>query len=413
MTAFFLRITERQAFVLLLGLAAIIRFSAIYFLDIEPFSDAGAYMRMARSLFSGGPIDDGLGNVAFYSSGYPLLLSPFYGADGGGVVATQVINALMGVAGGGLVFLCARQVLVSWRWAALCALAWIMYPPAIAYTEYIAKENLMVLLLLLQLYVLLRLLSAKRIVVAAMLFGLVFGAGLLTGPAIVLTGLLFPFVLWKNRQIGRRVWAPMLSAALGCLLVIGPWLGFTYQQLGTPVLNTNGGFNLYLGNNDNGSIYFEGIQETPLGPQWAAIRSELGEVGASKRLSREAIDYMLSNPGTTLMRSLTKAVVFWTPPFHADRTQRQSRVESLVRGAWMVTYCVAILLFLAAIAFSRRWSDHQWTVALTILFYCALHGAAYIIFRYRLPVMPMVFLMAAVGAQFLVDYWRQRRMSDS
>ena len=81
------------------------------------------------------------------------------------------------------------------------------------------------------------------------------------------------------------------------------------------MLTTNGGPVLYVGNNPNAGLGFEGIQSTPLGSAWHGIRAEKGEVEAGAILKREALAYMKENPGKTIWLSLRKIVYFWTPPF--------------------------------------------------------------------------------------------------
>ena len=190
-----LRVSETGALLGLIALAALVKFSVIAGLAIEPVSDASSYMNMVRSFLDTGLMDDGHGNVAFYSSGYPLFLVPFFALFGVAPESAQIANALLGVLAVFLIYLCAKEVLPDWRWAVVPALVWITYPPALIYTEYVAKENLLIVILLLQTYLLFKFPESGRPRLHAALLGINFGCGLLVAASIILTAAIVGLVL--------------------------------------------------------------------------------------------------------------------------------------------------------------------------------------------------------------------------
>lgn len=400
---------EGTVLFLLLALSAVIRFTVITVLSIEPVSDSLTYMTMTRTMLDTGHMDDGMGNVAFYSSGYPLFLVPFFALFGDTPAVVQVVNALLGVGSVLLVYLCGRWVLPDWRWAMVPALLWAFYPPAILYTEYVAKENLLIVVFLLQVLMLLQYSGSPRGGLLALLLGLVFGVGLLTGPAILLTGLVIVVVVAELdiRRPGAMRWGRVLVFVLGCALALTPWLSYTNAKLGAPVLNNNGKFNLYLGNNPAAEVYLVGIQHTPLGPRWAELRTR-GEVAAFSYLADEAVAYILTHPGRTLWLGVGRLIRFWRPPVHEGKGGNQSTLETLVRLAWLVCYSFIFLTALLPLVFFRRLQRSHWILCATILLYWALHGAAFVLFRFRLTTMPIVCLMSACGLYFLYQQWRTR-----
>ena len=70
---------EKLAFFVLIAGATFLKFATVMVLSIEPESDYACYLNMAITMLSTGHMDDGFGNVAYYSSGYPLFLIPFFG----------------------------------------------------------------------------------------------------------------------------------------------------------------------------------------------------------------------------------------------------------------------------------------------------------------------------------------------
>ena len=389
-----------------LGLALVLRMAAVGFLDIKPTSDADAYMNMATSMLQTGHMDDGQGNVAFYSAGYPLFLVPFFAIFPATPETAQVLNIALGLITVFLVYLCACAVMPDRRWAVLPALIWATYPPALLYTEYVLKENVMIPLLLLQTYLLLRYWQAERKNLYALAIGVVFGFEMLVGAAVLFTGAVIALVVtcvWGDGlRLSRFKWQPALLCVLGCALMMTPWLSYTNAKLGQPVLNTNGGFNLYLGNNPNATGYFVGIQETPIAPDWYKIKEEKGEIGATAVVKKLAVQHIMDNPGETFVLALKKLTYFWWPPVHEGKYGNQSMLETLMRLAWLFYYVLLVLLALVPLAGLRGASSRPLLLLFgTVILYCGIHAAAYVIYRYRLPAMPLMTILAGAGLHYI------------
>jgi 4-amino-4-deoxy-L-arabinose transferase-like glycosyltransferase len=263
---------------------------------------------MARTMLETGEINDGMGNVAYYSGGYPLFIVPLYALFGIVLTTVHGLNLVLGVTAVFLLYLTAKEALGDWRWALLPALLWAAYPPAVVYTEYVVKENLMVPLLLLQTWFLLRLPRSRRPAVIGLILGLIFGAELMVGPAVLLTGGAIVLVLLGMQTLRvdwRRVTLrPALAFALGAAIILAPWLSYTAARLGQPVLNTNGAFNLYLGNNPMAEVYFTGIQGTPMAADWNRLLREEGELAATSLLKEKAIAHIKAYPLETASLSV-------------------------------------------------------------------------------------------------------------
>lgn len=406
---------ERKTLLILILFGVIVRFSVVLALDYPPRSDSVAYMRMATSMLETGNMNDGLDNVAFYSSGYSLLLVPFFAAFGANPDVAQLVNAALGVISILLVYLCVKEIVPNWKFAAGAALIWTTYPVAALYVEYVAKENLMVFLLLAQTLILLRYPNSSRPISLAMLLGIVYGASLLGGAAIILTGAVIGWVLLQGgtERFGSRGfhWKPVLGCIFGCALILTPWLSYTNAKLGAPVLNTNGSFNLYLGNNANSGVHYIGIQDTPMGPEWLALREAKGELQAMAILKEKALDYIFEKPSKFISLALRKVAYFWTPPLHEGKRGNKSTVETGVRIVWAIYYFGIVLLGLTPLFFWKSLNRQHLILYSTVVLYCLVHGFAYVIFRYRLPIMPVMTVLSACGLHFLYLYWKHRKSS--
>lgn len=400
-----LMLNEKIALLFVIVLSLIIKLSVVMILKIEPEGDFASYMNMAITMMKTGHMDDGMGNVAYYSSGYPLFLIPFFALFGTTAEVAQFVNVVLGVISVLLVYLCSKYILPNWKWAIFPALIWATYPSALLHTEYVAKENLVTTLLLLQTLLLLHYPYSQKKFILAILLGIVYGIGLLVGPAIILTGVLIGFVVigfnLKKPSLLNLSLNKAIACSFGCLIVLSPWLAYTDSKLGKPILNTNGGFNLYLGNNANSAVHFVGIQDTPIGPTWHALRKEKGEVQSMSYLKEKAIEYILENPTKTLWLSFKKIAYFWYPPIHEGRDGNQSKLESLMRSAWLLYYILIVSSVFLSLLFMKKFTRSHLILYATVLLYCLIHAAAYVIFRYRIPIMPIMCILAVGGIYFI------------
>ena len=403
---------EKISIIFIILFTTLLQGAAVVILNIEPFSDYATYMEMATSMLETGHMRDGQGNVAFYSAGWSLFLIPFFVLFGATAETVQYLNVILGLGSVLLVYYCAKEVLPNWKWALFAAFLWATYPPAILYTEYIAKENLMVPLLLMQILLLLKYPKSPHKIRFAILLGLIFSLELLVGPAVILTGAIIGLVItnFKARKPFAIIlnWKPLLACLLTAIITLIPWLSYTKSELGTPVLNTNGAFNLYLGNNANAEVGFVGIQDTPIGAEWHSLRENKGEIEAFALLREKALDYILENPSKTAWLSLKKIAYFWTPPYHEGKEGNLSSLEALTRLAWLFHYCIIIILALIPLLFYKKIDRSYLILYGTTFLYCAIYAITYVIFRYRLPIMPIICILASGGLNFLYLKWKQK-----
>lgn len=386
--------------ILTLGLVLRIAFAIVVPSPLE--SDYLGYWTIANNIHEGRGIAGENGQpTAFLSLGYPLFLSAFFSIFGPTIIVVKAVNVILGVTSVALVYLAARRLFVSWPIPAMAAFMLAVYVEAIIYTSYVAKENLMIFLLLVQLVLVLTV-SGRRRNLNAALFGLTTGSMALVGNAALalLPGfVLCVIILDRNAKHTFRYFAVAIFAGG---LLIAPMLQRNHNVFGSYSLNNNGGFNLYIGNNPNATPYFTSIIDTPIGPEWKQLHATLGERGTDILLRERAVQHILANPSATLELALRKAVAFWTPPVHAGQYQ-QGAMETLVRFVWLVEFCIIGSLFLMSATQLRA---QTWQVGMLWLLvggYTAIHMLFYVIYRYRLPIMPVLCIGAALSANLVIS----------
>jgi hypothetical protein len=167
--------------------------------------------------------------------------------------------------------------------------------------------------------------------------------------------------------------------------------------IGAPVLNTNGGFNLYLGNNPAATGMFVMVSDTPRGPTWEDLR-KTGELQASETLKREAIAWITKHPIEFATLAVKKAIYFWMPPFHKGKGE-QSSLEKLLRALWAMQYLVIGAAALGTLLVPRQRNRQLAILWLAVTSYTAVHMLFCAATRYREAIMPVIGMMAALAIE--------------
>ena len=395
------RIRDKWWLITVVAIGLALRAVTVTVLDYQPESDYLGYQTMALNLIAGRGIVDPMGNLAMLNMGYPtFVLAPVFALFHGSLLAAQLANAVLGGASVALVWAVAREAGAGRVGRLVGAAFWALYLPSWVYAEYLAKENLMLPLMLAILWCALRF---RRDVLGglAVLCGVLFGLIALAGNAALSLGLAVAAALWwAPAPVSRKLQAVvvMLVAASGIAL---PWVIRNQHALGAAVLNTNGGFNLYLGNNPAATGLFMSIADTPRGSTWHALLREQGEARASNTLGGEALQWIREHPRQFVLLSLKKAVLFWTPPVHEGRGP-QSTMETLIRALWLVQFAVLVVGAAGGVLVSSLRRRDVTLLWLAIFGYTAVHMLFYVSYRYREPIMPFLCVLAALTIEALL-----------
>jgi 4-amino-4-deoxy-L-arabinose transferase-like glycosyltransferase len=391
----------------IVGLGAALRVGVAILIPSVLESDYLEYWTLANNLHDGRGLIGREGYpTAFLNLGYPLFLAGIFAALGASIAAVKAANVVLGVASLVLLYVATRRLFGHRSVAALATALFAIYPEAVIYTTYAAKENLMVFLATAQLALAARHGAGAGRSRDAVLFGLSVGAMALVGNAGLV---LLPALLLLVFSIGGavRMLRYVAVAALAASLVVAPVLWRNHAVFGAYVLNNNGGFNLYIGNNPRAEPYFQSIAETPIGTGWPALIARLGEHGADAALRDLALQYMAENPGATLRLALRKAMAFWWPSLHAGE-YTEGALETVGRIAWLIEFCAIGALFLLA---GLRWREYGRSLTvlwLLVAAYTAIHMIFYVSYRYRLPIMPVLCIGAGLGAQIVLQSLSRR-----
>lgn len=390
------------AFILLAGIC--LRSAAVAGLSHALESDELSYQSMAVNLLAGNGIQEN-GNRAFYNAGYSMfILAPLYYVFGENLLAARIANILLGAVSIVSCYFVAKEAGAGRLGRLLAAAIWALYLPTGIYSVYLAKENLMAPLMLGVIWCALRLITRPSIKVAA-LCGVLFGLLAMIGnAALSLAGAVAVALLLAPTTARQRLML-LGGVFVVALLVSSPWMLRNLYVIGAPVMNTNGGFNLYLGNNPAATGFFVSIADTPRGSTWHELRKSSGEFGAAETLKKEAISWIKENPNEFLVLALKKGAYFWTPPFHEGKGGNASAAESIVRLVWAIQFVLLVAAAVAGIFLLRPGNRRHLVLWLAIACYTAVHMIFYVIFRYREPIMPILGVLAALAIE---GFWVTR-----
>ncbi len=304
--------------------------------------------------------------------------------------------------------------LASPRAAFVAALLLCFYGPLLLFTGMLLPNMLATTLDLVVVLTLLRLIEAPTRG-RAYACGLAFGAAALAVPnvlfALPIAGV---WLIWRARQPGawRAATALSLAGAAGVLTCLAPVAVRNRVVSGEWVpISTNGGINLYIGNNPHA----DQTQALRPGEEWGRLVALPYEAGA--RTDRAAdtffygkvLRYIHADPLDFLAGLNTKALRFWNArewPRNIDVDYACSLSPLLRPLAWRwhgfafpFGLVGAVGLFGLITTIRGRW-DRQ-VVAAFIMCYALSVILFFPASRYRLPIIPPLAIFAVLGAEHL------------
>jgi 4-amino-4-deoxy-L-arabinose transferase-like glycosyltransferase len=203
--------------------------------------------------------------------------------------------------------------------------------------------------------------------------GAVLGFAALCSPRVLalLPLIAFCVFIWKDK---RRAAVASAVLLVGITAVLLPW---TVRNLRCYdqwiVTTTNGGINLYIGNNPHSTGGYH-LPPKDVRPPHAFYESGLW--------IREAAGYVAGHPAQTLGRSVLKGLKFWNPHY----------------GDQFLVLLLFLMGWVRLLRTHRRWDSRLlWIIAVPFVF-TLVHAVFFVQVRYMIPALPMVSVVAGAGA---------------
>ena len=286
---------------------------------------------------------------------------------------------------------------------------WAVFPNAILIpVESIWDACLSALLLALILWATMEL-AESRSIRAWLGYGLLWGLALMTNPSLASVlpilsgwaGFRASGVRLRGSKLAR-ISKPALSLAVAVLCCV-PWTIRNYAVFDAFVpLRSGMGLSLWLGNNPDAEIRPVGFMHPISSSAERERYIELGEAAYMKAKKDEALGYMVSHPGRALSLAVARFVSFWSGGTSHPLDDFLQKRSFWFRYVLLFNVLAALSCLAGIVVLVRRRSIYALPLAsLPIVFPC-IYYLTVVTPRYRLPVDPVVLLLAAIAFGTLV-----------
>lgn len=404
--------TRAGTLTLILALAFTIRIVWIAISQWHPMPDDDAF----RYDFGARGLADGLGYIhlngdptAFWPPGYSLLLAGGYVLFGRHIEVAQAINALMGTATVGLVYLIGLR-LFGPRPALIAAAITALFPSLIFFTAVTTSEIAFTFFALLGVLMLIieaqSMRNGRRDLRWLLAAGVVLGfASLIRGQALLLPLVLIPF-WWRCRIDRSGIADGVVALALGMALIVAPWGIRNAIEMRAPVLiSTNAGVDFWIGHHESATGAYGPTGGDELVYRHPDLAGVDREVRANSDGFRKGITYALSHPREELVLPFKK--LFWLyyndeeglrwNEGHGGQQFLSGPARGLLLALSNVYYftIAGVLVLGVPLWFSIRDPGRVLLISL-VLYWTFIHLVFFGDPRFHAPMMPVAALLAAL-----------------
>jgi len=373
--------------------------------------DEGVYVTMARNLHERGVFGVGDVPTAERPPALPFLLAGIFGLLGPSVLLARIVHVLFSVAGIWALYRYAS--LVFGRQAGLMAAAIAaVYPFFVYWSGILMTETLATVLVTFALWRTQVLSEGEARMRDAVAAGLLWGLASLTRTQ----NLAFPvalaaWLIWKARLgLRKQVLVFLVLAFLPPML----WAARNWRQFGALTMDTHAGYTLlirtmfYDQDNIDTGVARQALEQT----EFYQKAEGLPAVERDRVFSREALNFIRENPGTYLYNSCRNFWQFWR--FYPRMDKTVGVVDSAFVGGKRMYFALLsgltepllILCGLAGLYLGWKRGLPVLLPGLFIVFTTGIHTLVIAQMRYRIPVMPLIIMLASYG---MISLWEKAR----
>ncbi|HVD77710.1 MAG TPA: glycosyltransferase family 39 protein, partial [Vicinamibacteria bacterium] len=265
------------------------------------------------------------------------------------------------------------------------------FPELVWFAPHFWSETVMLFLLWWGFERLLEADAGGRVLPAA-LAGVLFGLTALTRETVLYFGPLAALWLaWRAPRPSARLRGAVFLAAV--VLTVAPWTLRNWLQFRTVIpVSTSAGLNLWQGN--------AGLTREEIYDEYGSVDGRIDQYRYATRKGIEAI--LARQPWWIFEKFVAEMPRFWGDSQTLIHLRRRAYGERSPAFTWAVSAVVVVpyvaALGLFALGLARTPLDRRRALIAGFLgYYVLLHVVAYGFPRYRLPILPAVFLFAAAG----------------
>jgi 4-amino-4-deoxy-L-arabinose transferase-like glycosyltransferase len=392
------------------GTVLVLRIPILALLPPSPLrTDSLWYHNTAISIAHGYGLQEHGAPTAYRAPGYSALLAITYRLFGDdakwawlwGIIATAILLlTTYGIA----------EKLYSKPVARIATLAVAIYPALVIYTGLPLSDLVFTAGLMFVFFIAIRLPPYHWYVTIGV--GIALGVLTLTRSVAVGLFLVIPLFWFLKRPDLRKVLLNFTLLLFSFIACLTPWLVRNYEVFGSPLLGTNMGLLLYMGNHPGASGSYDfGLPPADL----MDSDRDLDEAQIDRTYLQAALEFMGSHPLSTIAIVPKKLIHFYLPEVSAAQTLFQDeppRLKYLSYGITQIFYLPILILFALRVFNLRNPALQprgiQWT-GLMVVVYFTLMAALFIgEDRYRLPILPWMIVESSVIVAWLGKLAQER-----
>ena len=290
---------KKHNFIILFSVGVILRLIWVLIMDTYPYTDFMWYHVKGVEISQGKGFLNGIypyyvGNpgwpTAFRPIGYPGTLAVLYYLFGTSFLVGKLFNVLLSAL---IMFLTYKLALKFFneKVAFFTLLIFALSPLTICYNSVLGSEILFSAVLMLSIY----LFFVKN---NPVLIGLLIGYLTLIRPIGMFIPAIFVFFIFlKKDMLLKEKFKYLLLFGIFFSLVVSPWLIRNYKAFGEPVFSTNGGYVIYVNNNDYAIGGWSDPYKYPDSPFLQYRTDEWFDEMAIHKVGKElAVEWIKENP---------------------------------------------------------------------------------------------------------------------
>ena len=339
---------------------------------------------------------------------YPLFLAVIYRTSRHSINAVRALQIFL-VALTALIGYLVARLIFKGKLALLSLLLIGLWPPLIVFSTRIMSEVLNTFLLSLSILCLVMLIRRRSIILA-------FIAGLLMGITTLCkaTTALFPFfvfffliLVYPSR---KQALCHGLILILAAAIAISPWTIRNYVEFRTFIplqLGVSPGF--WVGTDISEGGRWQGEDKMLHHKFSKPLRDD--HLYVERFYFKEAMESIKENPGGYLTLLVKKAGGFWRRP-SVGGVEKFGLKKILIRGSnYLVHYLAIVFGIIGSVLVVRRKILLAYPLILIIFYYTLMYALLFAEPRYRIPVLPMVIVLAIYGFSRTSARFDPRRFS--
>jgi 4-amino-4-deoxy-L-arabinose transferase-like glycosyltransferase len=335
--------------------------------------------------------------------GYPTYLALFYWVIGPKPQIALYIQAFIGSLNVLFVFIIASRMF-DHRTGLLAAFITATYPALIYYDIRLLREGLTALLVTATIVVATdqseKVSSKYRFLAVGALISLVS----MTRPETLILAAPIGYLMIRPILSLKQLWRPILFMSLPILLLWIPWTARNYTYFGSISPVTKGlGSVLWFGSRwaaidgDNHAIGDRNALQRKNKEQYEG----LDETEKEKHYMNDALKDIKQRPEWFLSMIGKKMILFWRDANGVQKTL--PKIHPALPYLLNTYYYSLLLLALAASLWFHRKREWVLPIFATVMTYMMIYALLHVRNRYRVPILPIVFVLSAGGFWALYD----------